>query len=279
MADVVIVTVNYRLGALGFLSLKDETLNVPGNAGLKDQRMALKFVKNNIQNFGGDPENICLMGHSTGGSSVSWHCVSEGSKGLFNRAIIMSGCVLNDWSLTPHRDWANRLAKKLGYEGSNEEKEILTFLRGADPVKIVEHQSDLIHIEEKHIWYTFTPSVEHYWNDDAFILKEPIDAMRTAWSSEIDVMIGGTSDEGLLALADIRNNPEILANFKQNSMVPHEVTESSSDIKPKIVEFTESLRKMSFPPLSGMTTDELAYCKVVETLFIIDIFSSFLEIV
>lgn len=58
MADVVVVTINYRLGALGFLSLEDKDLNVPGNAGLKDQLMAMKFVKNNIQNFGGDPENI-----------------------------------------------------------------------------------------------------------------------------------------------------------------------------------------------------------------------------
>src|SRR5690349_2228857 len=137
MADVVVVTINYRLGAFGFLSLKDESLEVPGNAGLKDQLMAMKFVKKNIENFGGDPNNITLFGQSAGGSSVSFHCVSEQSKGLFNRAIIMSGCVLNDWSITPQLQWPERLARKLGYEGNNEEKNVYEFLQKADPVKIV----------------------------------------------------------------------------------------------------------------------------------------------
>lgn len=65
MADVVVVTINYRLGALGFLNLKDKELNVPGNAGLKDQLLAMKFVKSNIRNFGGDPNNIVDMNSVT----------------------------------------------------------------------------------------------------------------------------------------------------------------------------------------------------------------------
>lgn len=56
--DVVVITINYRLGVFGLLSLNDPELNVPGNAGLKDQTMALKWIKENCVYFGGDPENI-----------------------------------------------------------------------------------------------------------------------------------------------------------------------------------------------------------------------------
>jgi carboxylesterase type B len=62
--DVVLVTVNYRLGPVGFLSLDDPELNIPGNAGLKDQTFALKWVQRNIERFGGDPGNVTVFGES-----------------------------------------------------------------------------------------------------------------------------------------------------------------------------------------------------------------------
>lgn len=61
--DVIVVTINYRLNIFGFLSLKDSKVGVPGNAGLKDQTMALKWVKQNIECFGGDPNNITIAGN------------------------------------------------------------------------------------------------------------------------------------------------------------------------------------------------------------------------
>lgn len=80
---------NYRLGALGFLSTGDEVL--PGNNGLKDQTLALKWVKNNIRHFGGDPQRVTIFGQSSGGVSVGLHVVSPLSKGLFCGAIAQSG--------------------------------------------------------------------------------------------------------------------------------------------------------------------------------------------
>lgn len=261
MADVVVVTINYRLGAFGFLCLQDEELQVPGNAGLKDQRLALKFVKNNIRCFGGDPGNITLFGQSAGASSVSWHCVSEGSRGLFHRAILMSGCVLNTWSLTPHKDWACRLARKLGYEGGGDEKEVLMFLQQADAEGIVEHQKGVLTREENAtIGFAFGPHVEHYTNDDTLIAAKPIDLLRTAWSNDIDILIGGTSDEGIMYLENVRKHPAMLVNFKLSHCIPPDVDLDADH--PKVIEFIEGLRRIYYPTSNDPVKDELAFCKV-----------------
>jgi cholinesterase len=268
MSDVILVTLNYRVGALGFMCLKDKELNVPGNAGLKDQLLALKFVKNNIEQFGGDSNNITLFGQSAGGSSVSWHCVSERSKGLFNRAIIMSGCILNSWSLTPHRDWANRLARKLGYVGSENESEILEYLQKADPVKIVEFQKTLLKSDEiGKIAFSFAPHVESYITEDTFIPSNPLDLLRKAWSNDIDILIGGVADEGLMYLENIKDNPAILAYFNLNQVVPEVGLPVDS---PVVIEFVENLRRIYYPTSNDPTKDELAFCKVCfSTQFII----------
>jgi carboxylesterase type B len=78
--DVILVTFNYRLGVLGFLSTGDETC--PGNNGLKDQAMALRWVADNIEKFGGDKERITFMGQSAGATSVNLHLMSNQTKGL-----------------------------------------------------------------------------------------------------------------------------------------------------------------------------------------------------
>jgi para-nitrobenzyl esterase len=101
--DVIVVTINYRLGQLGFLPLDafrpENEVNGTGNYGLLDQQFALKWVQENIVRFGGDPDNITLFGESAGAFSVCNQIGMPGSDGLYHRAIIQSGggC----WSLFP----------------------------------------------------------------------------------------------------------------------------------------------------------------------------------
>ena len=90
----VVVTINYRLGALGFLAhpaLASRPGGPAGNYGLMDQQAALRWVRGNIRRFGGDPHNVTIAGESAGGLSVLAHLVSPGSRGLFGKAIIQSG--------------------------------------------------------------------------------------------------------------------------------------------------------------------------------------------
>ena len=90
---VIAVTINYRLGPMGFLTLPElkEEAGFTGNYGLFDQMTAIFWVKDNIAAFGGDPENITIMGQSAGAMSVQQHCLSPLTKGLFQKAVLSSG--------------------------------------------------------------------------------------------------------------------------------------------------------------------------------------------
>lgn len=218
--DVILVTINYRLAAFGFLSLNDESLEIPGNAALKDQLMALKWLKKEIQNFGGDCENITLFGESAGGCMVHYHLLCEKSRGLFNRAIIMSGSAFGPWSVRPNHDYAYRLARALGYEGTvHDEKEIFKVISGADPVRIVELQDQLLDSEEKLLgqFNAFGPVIEPYMSDKTFIEEHPFKMSRNAWGNNIDVIIGGCSMEGLLLYQLV--SPETMSSLGNFSHV------------------------------------------------------------
>jgi len=93
-AGTVVVTINYRLGLLGFLAhpaLASRPGGPAGNYGLMDQQAALGWVQRNIGRFGGDPYNVTIAGESAGGLSVLAHMISRGSRGLFQRAVVQSG--------------------------------------------------------------------------------------------------------------------------------------------------------------------------------------------
>jgi len=101
--DAVVVTINYRLGALGYLDLRSMTGDpeAPSNLGLRDQIAALEWVRDNIEAFGGDPACVTVFGESAGAMSVGTLLGTPGAKGLFHRAILQSGAA--DHVSTPAR--------------------------------------------------------------------------------------------------------------------------------------------------------------------------------
>lgn len=117
---VIGVTINYRLGPLGFLTLPEleKEAGKTGNYGLYDQLVALQWVKDNIAAFGGDPDNITVMGQSSGAMSVQLHCLSPLSKGLFKQAVMCSGSgVSRLMSFAPmqkHYDFWHAVMQKAG---------------------------------------------------------------------------------------------------------------------------------------------------------------------
>lgn len=200
--DIIVVTFNYRLGAIGFLSFKDPKVGVPGNAALKDQYMAIKWVKENIVHFGGSCTNITLAGNSSGASSVHFHLLSPMAEGLFNRAIIMSGSGFSDWAMLPQGlDFTRTLASALGYDGPDEDEEIFRFISVYNLKRISAASTSILGYKDKITFGVFTPFipvVEPYESEMCFINRPLQELGRDAWGNNIDIIIGGTADEGLI---------------------------------------------------------------------------------
>jgi para-nitrobenzyl esterase len=115
--DVVVVSINYRLGAFGFLHLDDifgEEFAGSGNAGILDQVCALEWVRDNIAAFGGDPSRVMIFGQSGGGSKTSTLLATPAAKGLFHRAAVQSGSTLRLVDEADAATSADQFLKKLG---------------------------------------------------------------------------------------------------------------------------------------------------------------------
>lgn len=194
--DVVVVTINYRLGPLGFLCLN--TPEVPGNAGLKDVVQALRWVKENIKSFGGNSGNITVFGESCGGAIVSLLTASPSSRNMFNKAIIQSGIALNHWSYqqTPLEN-AKVLARELGCE-SSDVGEIYEFLMTTPVKDVIEAVERISPIESvlNDCKIIFAPVVEkEFPGVEAFQTEPFIDVLTSGRLAEIPVMVGSTTLE------------------------------------------------------------------------------------
>jgi para-nitrobenzyl esterase len=142
---VVVVTVNYRLGALGFLShpaLDEARGDMPsGNDGLRDQQLAMTWVKKNIAAFGGDPDNVTVMGESAGGASACMQIVSPTAKGLAKRFIVESGSCAGGIPIYT-KETANATGDKLASELCADEDDVLACLRGKDADEVINWGAD-----------------------------------------------------------------------------------------------------------------------------------------
>ncbi|XP_026483489.2 juvenile hormone esterase-like isoform X1 [Vanessa tameamea] len=194
--DVVIVTINYRCGPLGFLCLN--TPDVPGNAGAKDIVQALRWVKENIKNFGGNSGNLTVFGKSCGSALVTLLTASPLTKNLINKAIIQSGTALNTWAIqrSPIEN-ATALAKELGCESIaiDEIYEFLSTTPVKDIVEAYERMSPLVGTMDKKL-NPFAPVVEkEFPGVEAFLTEPFVDVLTSGRVADIPVMIGSTAVE------------------------------------------------------------------------------------
>lgn len=195
----ILVSINYRLSALGFLCL--DLPEVPGNAGLRDQNLALKWIQQNIKYFGGNPENVTVVSISAGAACLEYHMLSPMSKDLFHKAILQSGSALCPYSRSKNPlDIAMRLVRKLGGT-STETKDMLDFLMKVDVKELLEVSMNLKNADDFQAGnlFLFVPVVEKtFKNIEPFLNREPVELLRSGQFMRIPSICGFAEKEGTI---------------------------------------------------------------------------------
>ena len=189
---VVCVTINYRVGAEGFLYFGDDVANL----GLLDQIAALQWVQDNIAAFGGDPGNVTVFGQSAGGMSVGTLLSMPRARGLFRRAIAQSGGAHQVISADGARNVARRLAERLGLTATRE-------AFAAIPVERLlqaqaELKADLVRCPDPERWSVEVAVSLMPWQpviDGDVLPSRPIDRIVAGAGANIDLMVGATAEE------------------------------------------------------------------------------------
>ncbi|KAH0819908.1 hypothetical protein GEV33_002883 [Tenebrio molitor] len=179
--EVVLVTLNYRLGALGFLGLGKES---PGNYGLKNQVVALRWIQKNIEAFGGEPSSVTLYGYSAGSWSITLHMV----------AILGSGSTVGQWNL-PYDQLAitKKQAQIVGCPDTTP-KEIVDCLGTVPAEKLSNSLAEFRELGSNPV-LAWSPIVERNYGQEPFIEKPPLNLYRRGNFEKVPVMAGITKDE------------------------------------------------------------------------------------
>ncbi|XP_002061222.3 venom carboxylesterase-6 [Drosophila willistoni] len=248
--DIILVSANFRLGPLGFLST--ETLDCSGNWGLKDQLEVLRWVRTNIASFGGNSSSVTVFGESAGGASVTYHMLSDKSKGLLHRGIAQSGTYFNPWAQPAHKGVAAKRATKLaelvGCSGLHKQKQDwsskLKCLRSIRAEDIVAALYDMF------IWdfdpmIPFPPVIEPP-HKEAFLTLMPRNVLKPH-GLELPLLLGATSEEGLLKTAALLNLPQLMQEFKTqfDRVIPIVLNYDHHDIA-KQMEITRQIEHFYF---------------------------------
>ncbi|XP_005094101.1 carboxylesterase 1C-like [Aplysia californica] len=205
---VVMVTINYRLDLFGFLSTEDDAM--PGNYGMLDQIAALKWVKDNIASFGGNPKAVTIFGESAGSGSVSLLTLSPLAKGLFHRAIMESGVSLSPWAIhyPANRVTARMTARLISVAAECDDLDnstsLLSCLQQVDAEMLLNVSIAVTNAVDAGI--IMAPRVETTFG---FLPESPVTLLSRGQINHVDTLRGFNSDEvGGYIPAFIQNPPK-----------------------------------------------------------------------
>ncbi|AZA11182.1 Para-nitrobenzyl esterase [Corynebacterium gerontici] len=185
--DVVYVSINFRLGVLGYLDLRSLGEDCEANPAILDQLLALKWIRSNIAQFGGDPDNITIMGESAGGAAVLTLMCTPAARGLFHKAIAQSPPLAAIHSSMQAKFWAGELTRRIDLPEATVED-----LRELDA-------DSLIRAGQKMLWRTgeliqmntcYGPTVDH-----RVLFEHPLEVFESGGQHKVPLLIGTNGDE------------------------------------------------------------------------------------
>ncbi|XP_054737010.1 juvenile hormone esterase-like [Anastrepha obliqua] len=244
--EVILVTIAYRLGPFGFLSTDDA--NMPGNLGLKDQNLALRWIKRNIAAFGGDPAMVTIFGQSAGAVSAHLHMLSKQSEGLFDSIITMSGTANVPFAITDHPLQQTRTMAKLCNISNADEMstvELARALRAVNAIELLE-AGDSLKYWNVDPMTNFRPIVEKHADKDAFLTQHPVQLLAKGTYKPVPWLAGMVPGEGAVRVLSILANQTLKQQFNDNF---HELLE-------KLLEFPESFNTAQLVAKTQHVIDE-----------------------
>ncbi|XP_026726284.1 uncharacterized protein LOC113492805 [Trichoplusia ni] len=248
--DIILVNFNYRLGIHGFLCLGTD--DVPGNAGMKDQVAALRWVQENIASYGGNPNDVTLGGYSAGSASVDLLMLSKSAEGLFHRVIPESGGNLAAFSV--QRDpieSAKYQARKLGFNNVGDISALEEFYKTASLEKLT---SDAF-MERPDSTFLFGPCVERETDSEAFLTESPLSILQKGSYKKLPILYGFANMEGLFRM-NLHNEWKEKMNEKFSDFLPADLTFESEAKKEEVA---NKIKKFFFDDKSVSTDNVLSY--------------------
>ncbi|CAH0598145.1 unnamed protein product [Chrysodeixis includens] len=211
--DVVLVTINYRLGSLGFLSTGDKY--APGNNGFKDQVMALRWVQRNIAAFGGDPSLVTISGYSAGSFSVMLHTISPMSRGLFHRAISMSGSPISQIEIPRHqRHLAEKQAELLNCTTASSQA-LIACLQTKTSKEIGDSLDKMFEFNYDPV-LLWVPIHERDFGQEMFLPRQPLVALCGGDLAPVPYIVSQTQDEFFWKAFSVLNDQGALLSWNND---------------------------------------------------------------
>uniref|UniRef100_A0A336LYR5 Carboxylic ester hydrolase n=1 Tax=Culicoides sonorensis TaxID=179676 RepID=A0A336LYR5_CULSO len=222
---LIMVNFNYRVGPLGFISTGCDL--IPGNMGMKDQVAALKWVKENIEVFGGDSKKITITGFSAGGASVHLHTMSNLSSGLFNNAISHSGTAFDPWVMQRNpKNKFSKVAELVGCGSVEGHKEKVACLKEKPAQQIVKTVKDFqtwLYNPFQVFGVVIEPQLEnvdledsHHLHTESFLSDTPENLIKNSTLNGNAWLVSESKDEGLYPCAEFLRKPHYLSYIDQN---------------------------------------------------------------